>query len=190
MSQSTAGGDWLTVAQAMAALARSDKSIRRMIERKDLRAEKVRTATGQEWRIMPADVARFAHGETGSIGQVSDTAGQVPDTAGSTAGTLDTRRMDRMEGYLAGQMDAAIARAVSTAIAPLIEQNAGLQAELRELRAIIEKLSQAAPEAAQGAPSTQVNQTTLAPISGAVGRSGTRVLRPWQRAIMRMIGAR
>jgi len=70
---------WLTIAQVAARLNRNEKTVRRMIARKDLTAEKITTGTGKEWRIMP-------NGALEGAGQVPDivpgTNGQEPDGAG------------------------------------------------------------------------------------------------------------
>jgi len=208
MTESTAGGDWLTVAQAMTALQKSDKSIRRMIERGDLSAHKVKTATGQEWRIVAADVARFAGGVPevlpDTAGQVTDTNGratvgetdstgqvtegeteQVTDSAGSTAGTLDTRRLDRMEGYLAGQMEATIAAAVERAV---LAAQAPLLARIDELSEQIKAMASTMPAGASGG-SQDAPQAQSEPYPAAVNYDA---IQPAQRASRRrdVIGLR
>lgn len=59
MTPPESAGQWLTVAEAVGLLKRSDKTVRRMIERGDLEGELSTTERGREWRIKAASV--YAH---------------------------------------------------------------------------------------------------------------------------------
>jgi excisionase family DNA binding protein len=136
------------VSQAAAALGRSDKSIRRLIARGDLRAIKQRTRTGQEWRIPVEDVAALGGQVTDTDGQVTDTDGQVTDTDGHQVTDRDGQemtvslaqvetRLARIEGVLAGQwmseLSAEVA-AMSALLRTLGETHESLRQELAASR--------------------------------------------------------
>jgi len=171
MSQSTADA-WLTVSQAAARLKVSERTVRRRCENRKLRARLDTTATGKTWQIEAADIAA-ANGADGAdiAAATSHEAGtdvrpvgaaNVRPAAAIGAASEEVRALerqtDRMQGYLAAQMEASIARAVSEAIAPLVEQNTTLQAELRQLREIIMQGGQGGQGATQDAPSTANEQ--------------------------------
>jgi excisionase family DNA binding protein len=162
----------LTVSQAAARLGVSERTIQRRCKSGKLKAELVTDADGEEWRIDPATLP------TGDAIS-ADTADRVTPTV--TTGD-DGRLLDQL------QTENVFLRA-------MVEQHQRSEAELR---AALRKALDAMPlaitagienepiEAAQGAQSTPAKETTLA----AKQSAPPRVLRPWQRVIMRVIGAR
>jgi excisionase family DNA binding protein len=122
----------------------------------------------------------------------------TPDTtANATQGDSVTRhdategdtRMGRLEGYQAAQFEQrlqiAITQAVEMATAPLLEMLKEQRAQLDRLEA--KSTQESTPiEAATAPANAQAKETTPT----AKQSAQARVLRPWQRVIMRVIGAR
>ena len=162
MSENTP--EWLTVSQAASALRVSERTVRRRCEAGKLKAHLESTETGKVWLIDPAScgqaAATGAANAADSYGQDFEHEKTVEDerAADNVAARADglrpevrpqenralERRADRMEGFLAGQMEVAIARAVTEAVRPLHE-------EIKELRELIERMNKE-PEKAQAAP--------------------------------------
>ena len=177
----------LTVAQAAAALGVSGSSILRMIERGELRATKVRTRTGKEWRIVAEDVTALTEVKS------PDTRNETTDKSGfhedltETDTKLkpdltppDTRltppdpeqllapieaRLTRIEGALAGKWVSELAEQLRK----LDETNEGLRRELTEAR-----------EEACRREEVLVKQ--LAEIQQELRRSWWSRLWPWEKA--------
>ncbi len=124
MSESTS--EWVTVAEVCARLRRSDKSVRRMIERGDLKAEKVKTDTGQEWRIDPSSVPSGDGRETDTDGHRNPRDGQVTEGETDSTGQLNQTVTDTD-----GQATEAVTdTGQSTLSAHLLEENRFLRAQL------------------------------------------------------------
>ncbi len=119
----------------------------------------------------------------------------------ATARQIDATKRDTAQAGSTPDVTASLAQSREEILflRGLVEQRerdaAELRAALREaLKAMPKAITagnESAPiEAAQGAQSTQANETTPPPVIGSQRGAQARVLRPWQRAIMRMIGAR
>jgi Helix-turn-helix domain len=135
---------WLTVTETCIALGKSDKSIRRMIARGELHAEKIRTGNGQEWRIDPESVTHCGGQVPAGAGIVTtidcnrrDSDGHETDSirthllpsAGAVTKLGRDSHIARLEGYVSRDMELLIAHAVETAQAPLLQEIAALRAE-------------------------------------------------------------
>jgi chromosome segregation ATPase len=139
---------WLTVTQTCAALGKSDKSVRRMIARGDLLAEKIKTDKGQEWRIDPESVADQGGQMTGCNGretslnwnrrirenQQADTdVSYLSDGDGILTSLETDTQVARLEGYVARDMELLIRRSIEAAQAPLLERIGQLATEYASL---------------------------------------------------------
>jgi hypothetical protein len=162
MSESTAGGAWLTVSQAAAVLGVGERTVQRRCKAGKLSCREVTTESGQRWEV---EAATLATGDD-SLRQGDDTPSRgngrvttaAPDT-GDRVTTGEDARLGRLEGYMARDLELVISAAVSTAVAAAV---APLQAELRELRAVIEQQAQQRPH---DAPSTAGEQQAGEPVT-------------------------
>ena len=110
------------------------------------------------------------------------------------------RTLGRLEGYAARDLERTIAQAVKDATAPLLEMLREQRDEMSTLRAQLDRLEANAStpvvpekepiEAATTRENAKVKETTPTPIIGSQRGAQRRKLAAWQRAIMRIIGAR
>jgi len=206
--------EYLTVSQAAARLGVSERTLLKRIKSGEVQAEKrPLDGGGVAWRVqLSPDRAgsemesapearrnpfeRESASERKRAGSEMETAPEVSDTRAGTAPEAHLLDYLRTENeYLKSQVDAWRLQA-EAANRTAAETSAALRKALDAMPKALasgstadaaKTLRENAPQAAQ---SNQVSQTTPVPIIGAVGRSGARVLRPWQRVIMRVIGAR
>jgi excisionase family DNA binding protein len=137
---------YLTVSQAAAALGVSERTVRRRCETGKLAARLETTDTGKTWLIEGAAIAADAAANVRPEDQDSSASGAVNMAAGADrAADNSEAALHRMQGYIARDMELAIARAVEAAQTPLLE-------EIRQLRAQVERLSESRQEAPQQAP--------------------------------------
>ncbi len=153
-----AAEEWLTVSQAAARLKCSDKSIRRKIERGELEAHKVKTATGQEWRIKFGTVPDVQELDRPGLDRETDTDGQVtdsksgetdtlPDTPGQTDGHSDGHLPALVE-HLQGEVE--FLRARNAELNAVVMQQARALESAQHRAALVE--ATAAPQSAPGVP--------------------------------------
>ncbi len=184
MNSRSPESEFLTVSQAAAALGVSERTVQRRCAAGKLRARRVATETGQTWEIeaaeLPTGAAKLPTGaDTGFESETAQSVGTLPtaaDTAAIAADSAQSLQMARMQGFMAGQMETAIARAVSAANAPLIE-------EIQLLRGEIEAMKQSSPQGPQAAQTaTMGNQARPAQNTahGGIGREA----RPLWKVIM------
>ena len=197
---STPSGEWLTVSQAAAALVLSEKTIRKRLTAGEIPGEKEPLPRGGvSWRVpaswVETERKRAGIGterdgrETEDLQPERNQAATVPELvplrdgtgteggteAGSTPNGSGTERllthMKEENKFLRSLLEARDRDA------------AELRAALREaLRLAPKQLTDGgAPDGAQDAPSTQVNQTTPAPISGAGTGTGRESRAPAKR---------
>lgn len=140
--------------QAATQLNRSERTIRRMIQRGELRAERVSGPTGIELRINAQDVEELLE-ERGevvdsgghlakTVGQVADTVGSLSDTVGHLSASLQTQgeRLARIEGAVAGQWVTELTaqqQVVGEALKELTEEVKKLREENSALRERLER---------------------------------------------------
>jgi excisionase family DNA binding protein len=179
--------EWLTVFEVSTRLGRSEKSVRRLIKNGAIQAVKVPGSGGQEWRIEPESLEQYrssiAPGR--SAGARDNAAGEAledpelkekirvkpgtptPDVA--AGGTPeDNSRLSRVEGYIARDLEMIVGRAVSEAIssalAPLLE-------EIKQLAAV--QAGQVAENAALRLEVELMTATQMAVQLAAVSPEGT-----------------
>jgi len=147
---------WLTVSQAAAALGISERTVQRRCKAGKLAARLATTETGQTWEVKAAALPTGDDRVPPHIERAADIRADVPTGAAIADDTVtpmvttgddgaQSVQLARMQGFMAGQMETAIARAISEANAPLLE-------EIRLLRADIEAMKtrrENAPERAQ-----------------------------------------
>jgi len=186
MSKSTP--DWLTVSQAAALLCVSERTVRRRCESGKLAARLDTTATGKAWLIEAAAIGQSAANtaDGADVAAPEEQAQEYSIPADGAAIPTDTadmvRSLGRLEGYAARDMEMLVARAVSSAVTPLVEEIAELRRALAELR------NERTPvEAAQ---STPVKESTLPAKQSAQRGTRARELKPWQRIAARILGIR
>jgi hypothetical protein len=151
-----------------------------MIARGDLHAVKVKTETGQEWRIDPASVDqtigqvtdRDGHSRTGDGQAVpieTDSTGQEPEQVPEPLPNWETdTRIAHMEGFHFGQWSFQLFQQLHILSEELRlsreernEQkavNTALMEEIRQLRAQVERLSESRQDAPQQPPEAPVTQ--------------------------------
>jgi hypothetical protein len=191
--------EYLTVSQYAALIGVSEKTARKRITRGDVKAERVALpGGGWSWHVYPERLEAVGNrlevqSESESV-QINERLESAPVAVGRVpTAKVPTVPTDAMAELLAQSREEILF------LRGLVEQRdrdaAELRAALREaLKAMPKAITagnESAPiEAAQGTQSTQAKQTTPPPVIGSQRGAQARVLRPWQRAIMRMIGAR
>ncbi len=189
MSENTSGGAPapLTVSQAAAALGVSERTVQRRCKRGRLAARLESGADGAAWLIdpdrlptLPTGAAKLPTGaDTGFESETAQSVGTLPtgaDTAAIAADNAQSLQMARMQGFMAGQMEAAIARAVSAANAPLIE-------EIQLLRGEIEAMKQSSPQGPRAAQTATMGNQARPAANAAHGGIG-REARPLWKVIL------
>ncbi len=195
MSESTPeSAQWLTVSQAAAALGGiSERTVQRRCKAGKLSARQVTTETGTAWEIEAATLPTGDDRVTPHVERAADTRADVPtgaaiadDTVPPTVTTGDDGaqavQLARMQGFMAGQMETAIARAISEANAPLLE-------EIRLLRADIETMKEGA-RIGQEAPQTVTTDNHARPAANFAQGGKAREVPPLQRFVARVFGLR
>jgi excisionase family DNA binding protein len=191
--------DYLTVSEAAARLKVSERTIRRRCENGKLTALLKPTATGNAWHIEADSCGQSADTAANGADTVSnenqtqtgaDTAAESSDRFGQAAaiGADTDRALGRLEGMALSGLEKSIAQAVENAVALAITP---LADEIRALRLQVEKLEKQSREDAPQAPIIPPGDQTPAAQKQSAPRGTKRPkLTAWQRAIMRMIGAR
>ncbi len=195
--------EYLTVSQAAARLGVSERTLLKRIKSGEVQAVKrPLDGGGVAWRVLlnsdragsemeSAPEARRNPFERESASE-RKRAGSEMETA-PEAGLLDYLRTENE--YLKAQVDAWRLQAEAA--------NRTASETAAALRKALDAMPKALPDgstpnaenigrenAPQAGLTANAGQTTPARISGAVGRSGARVLRPWQRVAVRVLGIR
>jgi excisionase family DNA binding protein len=181
----TVSQDGIGIEAAAKVLGVSRRTVQRRIKAGELECIEV---DGERLVVLPATVSRRVATEPASI---DATPRQIDATDSDTVSQVLREVLERereQNQFLRSLLEARDRDA------------AELRAALREALKLapkqltdgskLEQVETGRENAPQAALTTNASQTTPGPITGAVGRSGTRVLKPWQRVIMRMIGAR
>jgi hypothetical protein len=199
----------LTINQAAARLGISSRAVQKRCANGTLAARRVSTPAGERWEVeganLPANLdASWTRTDepTGREPREPDAvlnskSGRVQDANPRTIGRepdANTRELiaekDARIEDLRAQIDAWRLQA-EAANRTAAEASAALREALKAMPKAITAGNESAPiEAAQGDESTHVKETTPAAKQSPPRGAQARVLKPWQRAIMRMIGAR
>jgi hypothetical protein len=189
MSESTP--EYVTVSQAAAALGISERTVQRRCKSGKVRARLVTTETGQLWEVEAATLPTGADRVTprfkreliadANVPTGAATSDAIPDDRVTTvAATGDdsaqTVQLARMQGFMAGQMETAIARAISAANAPLLD-------EIRLLRADIEAMKETARNA-QEAPQAGGTNNHARPAASVAQSGARREMRPLWKVVL------
>ncbi len=181
--------EYLTVSQAAAALKISERTVQRRCKSGKLGARQVTTETGQAWEVDAATLPTGADRVTTPFEREPIAADKLPtgdaiaaDRVTTGADSAKAVQIARMQGFMAGQMETAIARAISAANAPLLD-------EIRLLRAEIEAMKTSAYDAPGTPQSGETGKEAQTPKSVAQ-RNKAREVQPLQRFVARVFGLR
>jgi hypothetical protein len=229
MSESTAGGEWLTVAQAANRLGVSPRAVQKRCANGTLAARRVSTPAGDRWEVEAAnlDASRTRAGEP--IGREPREPDASLDGVSRLEPCAPVANLDANPRAIGREPDAneptreAELREEVKFLRSLLEARdrdaAELRAALREaLRLAPKQLPTGASDGAQDVPTAQDTVTTQEGSTGAQKATETanprreaqaalttnasqssaaakqnaqrQKMKPWQRAIMRVIGAR
>jgi hypothetical protein len=187
MSESTP--EFVTVSQAAAALGISERTVQRRCKSGKLKARLVTTESGQVWEVEAATLPTGDDRVTTHFEREPITADKLPtgdaisaDRVTTGDDSTQTVQLARMQGFMAGQMETAIARAISAANAPLLD-------EIRLLRAEIEAMKTSADDAPQ-APQTVTTDIHARPAAHVAQIGKAREVQPLQRFVARVFGLR
>jgi excisionase family DNA binding protein len=190
--------EYLTVSQAAARLGLKERTIQKYCASGKLTARRVSTPTGDAWQIDRAsfEAIEAANNVPNERTNEHRTNGertpkhQSPNSKSSerTPNAQGTERTPKAESLAQSREEVLFLRG-------LVEQHQRSEAELRAaLRKALDAMplaitagNESAPIEAAAAPeNTQAKETTQ-PAKQAAQRGAQRKIRPWQRAIMRMI---
>jgi Fic family protein len=191
--------EFLTVSQYAALIGVSEKTARKRITRGDVKAERAALpGGGWSWRVYPERLEAVGNRLEVQSESESAQAHERLESAPVAVGSAPTTKAPTVPTDATARELLAQSREEILFLRGLVEQRdrdaAELRAALREAlkampKAITAGNESAAIEAAQGAQSTQANQTG-ASAKQSPQNSTQRKIRPWQKVIMRMINVK
>jgi hypothetical protein len=200
MSKSNA--EYLTVAQAAARLGVSPRAVQKRCANGTLAARRVSTPAGDRWEVQDANL-------DASRTRTREPMGREPEREPDAVSRSEPREPTREQGANLDANSRTIGREPDANeptretelreevkfLRSLLEARdrdaAELRAALREaLRLAPKQLTEGGVEAAQDVPTAQDTITTTVASGDAVRSTQREKMKPWQRAVMRIIGAR